>query len=41
MKELLGHSKIEMTQVYAKIVDQKKKSEMAKFPSLANEKNIH
>ncbi len=34
MKELLGHSKIEMTQIYAKIVDQKKKLEMAKFPSL-------
>lgn len=40
MKELLGHSKIEMTQVYAKIVDQKKKLEMSKFPSLSNEKNI-
>lgn len=39
MKELLGHSKIEMTQVYAKIVDQKKKLEMSKFPSLANEKD--
>lgn len=37
MKELLGHSKIEMTQIYAKIVDQKKKLEMAKFPSLLAE----
>lgn len=34
MKELLGHSKIEMTQIYAKIVDQKKAMEMAKFPKL-------
>jgi site-specific recombinase XerD len=35
MKELLGHSKIEMTQIYAKIVDQKKTMEMAKFPKLS------
>lgn len=34
MKELLGHSKIEMTQIYAKIVDEKKKNEMTKFPKL-------
>jgi len=34
MKELLGHSKIEMTQIYAKIVDQKKNIEMSKFPKL-------
>ncbi|MVZ63495.1 site-specific integrase [Sphingobacterium humi] len=34
MKELLGHSKIEMTQIYAKIVDRKKEEEILKFPSL-------
>jgi site-specific recombinase XerD len=34
MKELLGHSKIEMTQIYAKIVDEKKRNEMLKFPKL-------
>lgn len=34
MKELLGHSKIEQTQVYAKIVDEKKQNEVAKFPTL-------
>jgi len=34
MKELLGHSKIEMTQIYAKIVDEKKKNELSKFPKL-------
>jgi site-specific recombinase XerD len=34
VKEILGHSKIEMTQIYAKIVDQKKKFEMLKFPPL-------
>ena len=37
MKELLGHSKIEMTQIYAKIVDEKKKNEMFKFPALVHE----
>ncbi len=37
MKELLGHSKLEMTQIYAKIVDEKKKAEMLKFPALGNE----
>lgn len=34
MKELLGHSKIEMTQIYAKIVDKKKQEELTKFPKL-------
>src|SRR5690606_23052343 len=34
MKELLGHSKIEMTQIYAKIVDKKKEEELMKFPTL-------
>lgn len=34
MKELLGHSKIEMTQIYAKIVDKKKVEELMKFPKL-------
>ncbi len=34
MKELLGHSKIEMTQIYAKIVDKKKEEELMKFPAL-------
>ncbi|MFC3560852.1 site-specific integrase [Pedobacter jamesrossensis] len=34
MKELLGHSKIEMTQIYAKIVDKKKEEELTKFPKL-------
>lgn len=37
MKELLGHSKLEMTQIYAKIVDEKKKNEMLKFPALVLE----
>jgi integrase len=40
MQKLLGHSKIEMTQLYAKIVDEKRKSEMLKFPSLLDEKSI-
>lgn len=40
VKEILGHSKIEMTQVYAKIVDQKKKFEMLKFPLLIQADNI-
>jgi integrase len=40
VKEILGHSKIEMTQVYAKIVDQKKKFEMLKFPPLIQADNI-
>ena len=40
MQKLLGHSKIEMTQIYAKIVDEKRRSEMLKFPSLLNEKSI-
>lgn len=34
MKELLGHKRIEHTMVYAKIVDDKKKIEIAKFPTL-------
>ncbi len=34
MKELMVHSKIEMTQVYGKIVDSKKANEIAKFPTL-------
>ena len=36
MQKLLGHSKIEMTQVYAKIIDQKKREEVAKFPKFDN-----
>jgi integrase len=40
VKEILGHSKIEMTQIYAKIVDQKKKFEMLKFPPLIQTDNI-
>lgn len=36
MKELLGHSQITMTQIYAKIVNQKKKAEILKFPKLNN-----
>lgn len=39
MQKLLGHSKIEMTQIYAKIVDEKRKAEMLKFPSLLDEKS--
>ncbi len=39
MQKLLGHSKIEMTQLYAKIVDEKRKAEMLKFPSLLDEKS--
>ncbi len=34
VKEMLGHSKLEMTLRYAKIVDQKKHQEMKKFPYL-------
>ena len=34
MKELLGHAQISMTQVYGKIVDNKKKAEIMKFPTL-------
>ncbi len=34
MKEMLVHSKIDMTMVYAKIVDKKKVEEIAKFPKL-------
>lgn len=34
VKEILGHSKIEMTQVYAKIVSKKKQEELSKFPTL-------
>lgn len=40
MKELLGHSKLEMTQIYAKLVDQKRMLEMMKFPSLTVEDKI-
>ncbi|MDJ1503489.1 site-specific integrase [Xanthocytophaga agilis] len=35
MKEMLVHSKIDMTMVYAKIVDKKKVEEVAKFPKLS------
>lgn len=34
MKEFLGHSKIDMTMKYAKIVKSKKDKEIAKFPTL-------
>ncbi len=34
MKELLAHSKIEMTMVYGKIISQKKEEEILKFPRL-------
>lgn len=34
MKELLGHSKLATTEIYAKIVDQKKQTEIAKFPKI-------
>lgn len=34
MQKLLGHSKITQTTVYAKIVDEKKDTEIAKFPTL-------
>jgi hypothetical protein len=30
-----------MINVYAKVVDQNKKVEMSKFPSLSDEKDIH
>ncbi len=35
MKEMLVHSKIDMTMVYAKIVDKKKVEEVAKFPKIS------
>lgn len=41
MKELLGHSKLEMTQIYAKIVDEKKKAEMFKFPQLSHDVTVN